>query len=78
MMQNRSFVRVWIDAGEIRFVNSREDPIEMDLVQIDGADVYSFEVSGGFMLADAIMAELSISDGALDFGSLSVENVSQR
>lgn len=73
MTQNNFYVRVWVEDGEIRFVNSNELPIKHDMVQIDGAVVYDLTVLGDYMLSDAVMSQLSFVDGQLSFGNLTVE-----
>ncbi len=73
MSENRFHVRVWVDAGEVRFVNSNELPIKHEMVQIEGAQVYDFSVLGDYMLAGTVMEQLSVVDGALNCGSLNVD-----
>lgn len=78
MTQNEFYVRVWVEGGEIRFVNSNELPIKHDMVQIDGAIVYDLTVLGDYMLAGTVIAQLSFADGQLSTGALSVESIVQR
>lgn len=78
MTQSKFYVRVWVEGGEIRFVNSNELPIKHDMVQIDGAAVYDLTVTGDYMLSSTVIEQLSFADGQLSTGALSVEIIVQR
>ena len=78
MSEQMFFVRVWVEGGEVRLVNSNTNPITFDVVEIEGSEVYDFDVSGDYMSSDQVMPNLSVSDGNLDCGSLVVSNLRKR
>jgi hypothetical protein len=75
---SNSYVRVWVEGGEIPFVNSNSNEITFDVVTVEGADVYDFNVSGPHMDSEAIREQLSLSGGNLLTGNLAVSNFTKR
>ena len=75
---SNSYVRVWVEGGEIPFVNSNSNEITFDVVTIEGADVYDFNISGPCMDSEAIREQLSLSGGNLLTGNLAVSNFTKR
>jgi hypothetical protein len=75
---SNSYVRVWVEGGEIPFVNSNSNEITFDVVTVEGADVYDFNVSGPHMDSEAIREQLSLSGGNLLTGNLTVSNFTKR
>lgn len=78
MSEQLFFVRVWVEDGEVRFVNSNTHEITFDVVQIEGADVYDFEISGSYMMAEKVQDQLSVANNELSTGNLNVANFNKR
>jgi len=59
------FIRVWVVGEEITFINSREDEVEFDMVDIKNSVVIDAEVEGAYLDAGEIRDLLSISDNVI-------------
>lgn len=55
------FIRVWVQGSDIPFINSRDDEITWDMVDISPATVIDAEVSGDYLDAGQVRNALALS-----------------
>lgn len=56
------FIRIWKQGSEIPFINSREDEILWDMVDLSPATVIDAEVGGSYMDAGEVREALSLGE----------------
>jgi hypothetical protein len=56
------FIRVWKQGSEVPFINSRDDEITWDMVDIKPSIVIDAEVVGNFMDAGQVRSILSLTN----------------
>lgn len=59
------FIRVWVVGEDIPFINSREDQIESDMVDIKNSVVIDAEIEGSYLDAGQIRKHLFVNNGVL-------------
>lgn len=55
------FIRIWVQGSEIPFINSRDDEITWDMVDLGPATVIDAEVGGAFMDAAQVRDALTVT-----------------
>ena len=70
------FIRVWVIGEEIPFINSREDEIEFDMVDIKDSVVIDAEVKGAYLDAGEIRDILTVENGRVSLANKEVLNQS--
>jgi len=74
------FIRIWLQGSDIPFINSRQDAISYDMVDISPSTVIDAEVDGEYMDAGQVRDAMTVSGTAVSIAGRSVINqsVSQR
>lgn len=74
------FIRIWLQGSDIPFINSRQDEISYDMVDISPATVIDAEVDGDYMDAGQVRDALTVSGTTISIAGRDVisQSVSQR
>lgn len=74
------FIRIWLQGSDIPFINSREDEIGYDMVDISPATVIDAEVDGEYMDAGQVRDALTVSGTTVSIAGRGIisQSVSQR
>lgn len=67
------FIRVWVQGDQVPFINSRDDQITWDMVDIKPATVIDAEVDGTFLDAGRIREILSVNGGSISLQGRSIK-----
>ena len=74
------FIRVWMQGSEIPFINSKDDAITSDMVDISPSTVIDAEVDGEYMDAGQVRDALTVSGTTVSIAGRDIisQSVSQR
>lgn len=70
------FIRIWLQGSDIPFINSREDEISYDMVDISPATVINAEISGDYLDAGQVRDILTVSGTTISISGRIVLNQS--
>lgn len=74
------FIRIWLQGSDIPFINSKDDVITSDMVNISPSTVIDAEVEGEYMDAGQVRDALTIVDTIISITGRGVlsQSVSER
>jgi hypothetical protein len=74
------FIRVWVQGTDIPFINSKDDVVTSDMVDISPATVIDAEVDGDYMDAGQVRDAMTLTGDVVSISGRDIisQSVSQR